>query len=647
MGIRKLPYFFSHWFSFLLIAVICIICMVTANSVTAGPFRSATVPNPFTNDPAYFVQFSDIHMTQGAPERTDRLSKVMANVRTKLDPRLTVITGDVTDGTATKRLTEVRKPHRENWIEYQRALTASNYKTDDSEVLEVAGNHDYYNVPSVQSEKNYFRQFATHGSANLTVNHFDYTLGSHAVRILSVNPVKLPSSTVPLGMMPYVERDVLDDIEAAIDRTKVTVIATHYPLSVLWGSKSSSGKSVQKVFEAAAMTITGHLHVTEGDIQHYGSLLAIIGPAGRISDRVGVVSIEGAGAVWHSVDPAVEDVVLVTYPFPLEQLSPDHVFNLNSFPVRMVSFTENALDLEVVIDGVSRGKATVVKKLDGYKSTHFYSLDIEGLSSGTHTLSVKGGATKEFEFFVGQRSPKVRHSLNKVFTPTFFLASVSVAMFLSLLKVVPWWMCMTDTLDRYAKFMFEGEGDIPWYKNFYLGPLYHWSRVRYVPKSMWIVFGVMLLWYIPIPLYFTKIDMITATLWVWGYIASGRLFKYNATFWLLLCYYLFIFIPLVDVASTFYERKRMCAAQIVEIVLFSLLLVLLFAVYIMVLDAAGSVFSIFTAISLYVLIAEYGYVYGQSIVDYRKRQIPVVESDSCSSMDDDEVKEEEKEKDSL
>ena len=639
MTVRPLPYFFSHWFSFLLIAIIVLISIVASNSISAGPYRSASVASPFTKDPAYFVQFSDIHMTHAVPERTERLSRIMSNVRTKLDPRLTVITGDVTDATATTRLLEVRKPHLENWQEYQRALESSNYKTQDSEVLEVAGNHDYYNVPSVDSEKNYFRKFAKYGKENLTVNHFDYNLGAHSVRIVSVNPVKLPSSTVPLGMMPYVERDVLDDVEAQINTNGVSVIATHYPFSTLWGSRSSSGKSIKTVFEGAKLMITGHLHSVEGNVQHFGKLLAIVSPAERISDRVGVVSIEDAGVMWHSVDPAVDDVVLVTYQFPMDQVSPSHVFNLREFPVRMVSFTDQELDIEVFIDGKSQGTATVVKQLEGYNSTYLYSLNVK-VADGKHVLSIKGGTLKEFEFFVGEESPKVRHSLFLAFTPTFFLAAVSVSIVLCLLKVVPWWMCMADTLDRYATFMFGGDGDFPWYKNFYLGPLYHWSRVRYVPKSMWIVFGVMLVWYLPIPLYFTKIDTVTATLWVWGYIANGQLFKYNATLWLLMCYYLFVFLPLVDVASTFYEWPKLCPAQIVEIALFSLCLFILFGVYIAVLDAAGSVFTIFTSLSLYVLIAEYAYIYAQSIVDYRKRQSNTTQEDSLSSHEEENQKEE-------
>lgn len=140
---------------------------------------------------------------------------------------------------------------------------------------------------------------------------------------------------------------------------------------------------------------------------------------------------------------------------------------------------------------------------------------------------------------------------------------------------------------------------IKWYRQIYLGPLYMICRLRKVPLSIYIVLVVMFVWYIPLPFYFTKIESKLATLWCWGYISDNKLFKFNTPLWFLMLYDLMLLFPLIDIAGMAYEHKRWLPIHIVEMILFCIVMLIALVAWIVVLDVAGGLFTIFTSFMLY------------------------------------------------
>jgi hypothetical protein len=204
-------------------------------------------------------------------------------------------------------------------------------------------------------------------------------------------------------------------------------------------------------------------------------------------------------------------------------------------------------------------------------------------------------------------------------TPTMFFAVVPVLIVLCLLKLLPWWFFLSEKIEEFDRYMNCGEGDVKWYHQLWLGPLYLWSRFRKVPLVMSIWLGALLIWYLPLPYYITKIEGVVQGVWCWGVIANGELFKFNTPLWFTAVFLLMMELPLLCITGTVYERNRLCLAQKIEIGLFVVPLVLVVLMLFVVLIVTGGAFSFFTSPALYVLIATYGFFGYRWIHDYRER----------------------------
>jgi hypothetical protein len=127
-----------------------------------------------------------------------------------------------------------------------------------------------------------------------------------------------------------------------------------------------------------------------------------------------------------------------------------------------------------------------------------------------------------------------------------------------------------------------------------------------------------MVWYLPIPFYFTKIESTLAVLWCWGYIANGEWFRFNTPIWFLDAYYIMYMLPLMDLCGTLYESNRLCAAQKIEIGLFVLAIGIALVACFIVLIVAGGAMTVFSALSLYIFVAAIVVVLWKSVTDRRR-----------------------------
>jgi hypothetical protein len=374
------------------------------------------------------------------------------------------------------------------------------------------------------------------------------------------------------------------------------------------------------VFNAGDFMISGHLHPQTPSIMHSDQESYVINPALVNSDNGGLVTMERGAIVYHELRTLERNGLFVSYPIPLDQLNPRQVFNENSFPIRVLAFCEDEVEptLQYSIDSGAFVGLPFVSRLNS--TVFFHSIQITNIGNGKHSLVVKSGATStELEFFVGQKSPKVRHGGLSFMTPKLFFAVVPVLIVLCLLKLLPWWLFLSEKIDEFETYMKDGEGDVKWYHQLWLGPLYLWSRFRNVPLIMSIWLGALLVWYLPLPYYLTMIEDVVQGVWCWGVIANGELFKFNTPLWFTAVFLLMMELPLLCITGNIYERGRLCLAQKIEIGLFVVPLVIVLVMLFVVLIVTGGAFSFFTSPALYVLLSTYGFFGYRWIRDYREK----------------------------
>jgi hypothetical protein len=331
-----------------------------------------------------------------------------------------------------------------------------------------------------------------------------------------------------------------------------------------------------------------------------------MGSALMNGDYIGIHTVDPGGIVFHEVDPLAPSAIVIAYPIPLEQINNRQVFNQRTFPLRAITFSQSgqSFDLQYTIDGGPAKHLPQTAKWNG--SAVYYSVQVEDIAPGEHHLMVfSDSMSSEIDFFVGEESPKIVHHQSTLFmTPYFWLSAVVILTFLTALKLIPWWVFVRHHIDAFEEFMNGFGGEIPFLRQLYLGPAHLWSRFRNVPLPIHILFaGPLLLWWVVIPLYFTKIETTTATLFVWGYVADGKVFKFNTPMWFVTAYFLMLLSPAMIIVANFYERKRLCCAQKVENGLSIVAIVLVVALWFVALIIAGGAFTVFTSFSVYVFTA--------------------------------------------
>jgi hypothetical protein len=316
----------------------------------------------------------------------------------------------------------------------------------------------------------------------------------------------------------------------------------------------------------------------------------------------GLVSIEHGAIVYHEIDPLATVAIVITYPIPISQLSPSQVFSEKSFPIRVLTFSEagKSFELQFSIDGQTAQPLPFVRALSG--GARFHSFDVREISSGKHHLRVLSDTkTEEIDFFVGESSPVVSES-RSFMTPYFFVAVVPILAILAALKVIPWWRFAADQIDRYSNFLNRGIGDIKWYQQLYLGPLYMWSRCRNVPVMFSVMFVIGLVWWLPIPFWFAMVESKLSVMFAWGVVTNGNWFGFNTPLWFTTCYLLMVLIPFINLISNFYERRSLSTAQRVENVLLIIPITFMLLAWLACLLVASGALSVFTSPPLYGLI---------------------------------------------
>jgi predicted MPP superfamily phosphohydrolase len=609
-----LPYFLSHYLFLIVCVLVVVIALVASSSHTAGPYRSAIRDHPFSAEPFYFVQLSDLHISHAFPTRVDHVRAALTAIVERISPELTIFTGDMVDGTSTTQLFEVRQQFVENWLEYNKTITNSRISSETSKLIMIPGNHDLYNVESYESPNNFYPRFRVDPLVDFHVEAIDYESGNVSLRFLSFNPVRFPFITVPLGVMPYVLPEYLDQLEAAIADDRINVILAHYPLSSLWSSRS-----IVDSFGKADVILCGHTHPVHAQVRHYGDLLSVVTSPIGYGDFGGLVTIDEGAFVYHEFEPAAEKWIAVTFPVPLAQVSPSQIFNENSFPVRVLSFSAQPLELSLAVDKSSLGRIPFVRQIHSH--VRLYSLDVE-LPDGVHTLAISGDAACEFEFFIGSESPSYSES-GLDFSSDLAIGFAAWLGILCLLKVIPWWIPLKSKLDDFSNLLHFGNVVIPWFHQLYLGPLYLWARLRKASLSVHIVCCLAIFWPLVIPFYITKIESTVAAVWCWGYFAQGTHFKFQVPILLLALYFGIVLLPLCCISGTLYEGDQLRMAQKVEMGLFGIPIVIAVILYFVMLAAAGRAFSVFTSPGLYLLLAIIGFVLGKSIFDFRHRSSAV------------------------
>ncbi|CAH2076721.1 unnamed protein product, partial [Iphiclides podalirius] len=308
----------------------------------------------------WFLQISDIHISIFRdPGRISQFQQFCDNTVKNIKPTVVLATGDLTDAKAKDNLGSSQV--KTEWIYYHNIIQESGV-SKNTIWLDIRGNHDNFNIRTINAEENYFRNYSVQG-----VKHpksYVHILNENGVSVafLGIDACPEPGIRRPfnfIGILDAEEQHHLHRLKLeAESNTDHIVWFGHYPTSCILSLEKDSQVLNLRQFIGSSLGsqvyVCGHLHSMGGlvpnmyTIQRKGFLELELGDW-KDNRMYRLAAIDHG--VFSFVDQAHNTwpVVLVTNPKHAQYAMPGREpLNLvhDSTHVRVLAFSD--VDIETV-----------------------------------------------------------------------------------------------------------------------------------------------------------------------------------------------------------------------------------------------------------------------------------------------------------
>ncbi|CAH0750252.1 unnamed protein product [Diatraea saccharalis] len=223
-----------------------------------------------TKNIIWFLQISDIHISIFRdPGRITQFQQFCDSTVKKIKPLVVLATGDLTDAKAKDNLgsSQVQK----EWIYYHNIIKESGV-IEETVWLDIRGNHDNFNIKTLSSQENYFRNYSVQGSTHVkSYVHYE-NQNDVNVAFLGIDACPEPGLRRPfnfIGILDVKEQENIQKLKAESENKADHIIwFGHYPTSCILSLKRDGQNfDLRQQIGSSRPTqvyVCGHLHAMGG-----------------------------------------------------------------------------------------------------------------------------------------------------------------------------------------------------------------------------------------------------------------------------------------------------------------------------------------------------------------------------------------------
>uniref|UniRef100_A0A8C6Y0W7 Transmembrane protein 62 n=1 Tax=Naja naja TaxID=35670 RepID=A0A8C6Y0W7_NAJNA len=222
-------------------------------------FASEPAPGAKANNLFWMIQVSDLHISRFvSPSRTSDFEKFCKETIPIIQPAVTLVTGDLTDGKTKDGFGSGQS--EVEWQTYQTILKRTKVM-EKTKWIDIKGNHDTFNVPSLESVHNYYRKY----SAWQKDGSFHYVhktpFGKYSFICVDASLTSGPKK--PYNFYGILNANKMKELSALMSESHEsnhTIVFGHYPTS----SIISVSPGIRTAMRFALVYLCGHFHTLGG-----------------------------------------------------------------------------------------------------------------------------------------------------------------------------------------------------------------------------------------------------------------------------------------------------------------------------------------------------------------------------------------------